>query len=98
MPIYEYACRACGHQFEHLLLPTATTDPVCPECRSPDLEKLLSGFALSTRELTKARVKAARKQIAQSKETKDKQIAEAEYVRHHMEDHLPPRETPRKKT
>lgn len=90
MPIYEYACRACGHQFEHLLLPTAKTDPACPECQSHDLEKLLSGFALSTRDLTKARVKAARKQIAQSKDTKDKQIAEAEYVRHHMEDHLPP--------
>jgi len=98
MPIHEYVCRACGHRFEHLLLPTAKTEPVCPECESRDLEKLLSGFALSTRELTKARVKAARQQIAQSKDTKDKQIAEAEYVRHHMEDHLPPPQKPRGKT
>ena len=90
MPIYEYACRACGHHFEHLLLPAAKTDPACPACRSQDLEKLMSGFALSTRDLTKARVKAARTQIAGSKDTKDKQIAEAEYVRHHNEDHLPP--------
>jgi len=97
MPIYEYACRACGHQFEHLLLPTAKTPPSCPACGSEDLEKLMSGFAPSTREMTKARVKAARKQVAQSKETKDKQIAEAEYVRHHMEDHLPPPPKPKKK-
>ena len=96
MPIYEYACRACGHRFEHLLLPAAKTDPVCPACRSQDLEKLMSGFALSTRDLTKARVKAARHQHTHSKETKDKQIAETEYVRHHMEDHLPPPQKPRK--
>ena len=94
MPIYEYACKACGSQFEHLLLPAAKTDPVCPACGSRDLEKLMSGFAQSTRELTKARVKAARKQHAQSKDQKDKQVAEAEYARHHIDDHVPPRETP----
>jgi putative FmdB family regulatory protein len=90
MPIYEYACRACGRQFEHLLLPAAKTDPVCPDCGSRDLEKLMSAAAMSTRELTKARVKAARKQISESKNTRDKQVAEAEYMRHHMEDHVPP--------
>jgi putative FmdB family regulatory protein len=97
MPIYEYACRACGHHFEHLLLPTATTEPACPECQSHDLERLMSGFALSTRDMTKARVKAARKQHSQSKDTKDKQIAEVEYIRHHMEDHLPPQDPKAKK-
>jgi putative FmdB family regulatory protein len=97
MPIYEYVCRACGHHFEHLLLPAAASAPACPECESADLEKLMSGFALSTSDLTKSRVKAARKQFAQSKNTKDKQIAEAEYVQHHMEDHVPPPATPRRK-
>jgi hypothetical protein len=56
----------------------------------------MSGFALSTRDLTKARVKAARHTHTHSKETKDKQIAETEYVQHHMEDHLPPAQKPRK--
>lgn len=98
MPIYEYACRACGRQFEHLLLPAAQTEPVCPDCGGHDLEKLLSGFALSTTELTKARVKSARQQYARSQDTRDKQVAEAEYVQHHMEDHLPPQDpAPRKK-
>ena len=65
MPIHEYLCKACGRQFEHLLLPAAKTEPVCPACRSRNLEKLMSGFAVSSSERTKANVKAARKQIAQ---------------------------------
>ena len=87
MPIYEYLCKACGRQFEHLLLPAAKTEPLCPACQSRDLEKLMSGFAVSTAERTKANVKAARKQTAQSKDHKDKQVAAAEYARHHAEDH-----------
>ena len=47
----------------------------------------MSGFAVSTPERTNANVKAARKQMAQSKDHKDKQIAEAEYVKHHSEEH-----------
>lgn len=96
MPIYEYECKACGHQFEFLLLPTAKTTPTCPECQSQDLEKLMSGFALATADLTKARVKAARKRFQQSKDYKDKQVAEAEHVKEHMQEYMPPRETPRK--
>ena len=87
MPIHEYLCKACGRQFEHLLLPAAKTEPACPACQSRDLEKLMSGFAVSSLERTKANVKAARKEIAQSKDYKDKQIAQAEYVKHHSEDH-----------
>ncbi len=87
MPIHEYSCTACGRRFEHLLLPAAKTEPVCPACGGCDLERLMSGFAVSTAERTKANVKAARNQIAQSPDYKDKQIAQAEYVKHHAEDH-----------
>ena len=48
-----------------------------------DLERLLSSFAMSSRELTKARVKAARKQQLDSKDHKDKQVADAEERDHH---------------
>ena len=96
MPIYEYECKACGHQFEFLLLPTSPATPACPECQSQDLEKLLSGFALSTREMTKARVKKARRQIKESKDYKDKQVAEAEHVKEHVQEYMPPPERPRK--
>jgi putative FmdB family regulatory protein len=83
MPILEYACRTCGHQFEFLKLPAATAAPQCPECQSEDLERLLSGFAMSTSELTQSRVKAARKQHLDSKDQKDKKIADAEERKHH---------------
>lgn len=43
MPIYEYACNKCGHEFETLV--RASTVPDCPSCRSTDLEKKLSVFA-----------------------------------------------------
>ena len=83
MPIYEFVCKACGHQFEFLKLPAETTVPSCPACQSPNLERLLSGFALSTTELTKARQNAALKQQRESKDFKDKEIARAEDIASH---------------
>lgn len=43
MPIYEYACQQCGHEFEALVRPS--TVPECPTCHSTHLEKQLSVFA-----------------------------------------------------
>ena len=43
MPIYEYACRACGHEFETLVRGSET--PSCTKCASAELEKKLSVFA-----------------------------------------------------
>ena len=83
MPIFEYVCNACGHQFEFLQLPGATTVPSCPACQSPNLERLLSGFALSTTALTKARAKEARKGRLESKDYKDAQVARVEEINHH---------------
>ena len=83
MPILEYSCRACGHRFEFLKLPTTPDAARCPACQGEDLERLLPGFAMSTRDLTKARVKAAQKQRVGSKEYKDKQVAAKEEFDHH---------------
>ena len=83
VPIFEYTCNACGHQFEFLKLPAATAVPLCPACQSADLTRVLSGFALSTTDLTKARAKAARKQTLESKDYKDAQVARAEEIAHH---------------
>jgi len=46
MPLFEFACRQCGHRFETLV--TGNRAPECPECRSADLEKLVSAFAART--------------------------------------------------
>ena len=43
MPIYEYACKQCNHEFETLVRPGSAPD--CPSCRSTELEKKLSVFA-----------------------------------------------------
>ena len=83
MPIFEYSCRTCGHRFEFLKLPATTAAPRCPACDGEDLERLLSGFAMSTADLTQARVKAARKARLDSKDTKDKRVADAEEADHH---------------
>lgn len=39
MPIYAYACRACGHQFDRLQR-IADPDPlVCPVCEKPEIAR-----------------------------------------------------------
>jgi len=80
MPIYDFQCRACGNEFEGLVRPQ---DPpvTCPSCKSADLERLLSGFALHTDERRAAAVKASRKQ--QVAKNKDKLVAEEEYRKEH---------------
>ena len=45
MPIYEYACRQCGHEFEHLLRTTTEKAPACPKCGAGAPDKKLSSFA-----------------------------------------------------
>lgn len=48
MPIYEYLCEKCGHEFEREQ--RITEDPVktCPQCRAKKVRRLISrtGFVL----------------------------------------------------
>ncbi len=44
MPLYEYLCRRCSRRFEALVM--GKTGATCPDCRSEDLEKLFSTFAV----------------------------------------------------
>lgn len=46
MPIYEYSCSKCGHEFETLVRFSSVPD--CPSCHSTELEKKLSVFATTT--------------------------------------------------
>ena len=86
MPIFEYECRSCHQEFELIVL--KDTVPACPSCQGKDLEKLLSGFAVSTAEISQARVKAARRASRNSANFKDKSIAEAEHLREHVTEHM----------
>jgi putative FmdB family regulatory protein len=47
MPIYEYVCRECRHEFETLV--TGSRVPSCPACQSQGLDKRHSVFAVSAR-------------------------------------------------
>jgi putative FmdB family regulatory protein len=84
MPIYEYQCRACSHQFETLVLKGTVAE--CPACRGRDLEPLLSGFAVSSEGMRSASAKAARRAAATSSDLRDKNVAHAEYVKKHAEE------------
>ena len=46
MPIFEYACNACEHQFEALVRGTDT--PECPSCHATTLQRRQSTFAART--------------------------------------------------
>jgi putative FmdB family regulatory protein len=45
MPLFEFKCRDCGVTFEKIV-PSSSTAVVCKKCESPQVEKLLSVFAV----------------------------------------------------
>ena len=80
MPLYDFHCRGCGHEFE-VLVRAGDAAPVCPSCQSGDIERLLSTFAVSYAEKTQAAARDSRKrQIAARK---DAIIADEEYRQKH---------------
>jgi putative FmdB family regulatory protein len=42
MPIYEYACGACGHHFEEWQKMSDPPVRTCPKCKAKKVEKLIS--------------------------------------------------------
>lgn len=40
MPLFEYRCLKCGHEFEELVF--GDSQPECPACHSAEVEKRLS--------------------------------------------------------
>ena len=84
MPIYEYKCRQCANQFEMLVL--KNTVAACPSCQGQDLEQLLTGFAVSSDNIRQANARSSRRAQITSKDLKDQQVAQAEYVQKHADD------------
>ncbi len=87
MPIYDYRCRDCGHQFELLVL--GSTVAACPSCQSRELEQLIAGFAVSSESSRQSNLQAARRKFATSANYRDQKIAEAEEIREHAPQLLP---------
>ena len=83
MPIYEYKCRACGHEFEALVRASSTPD--CPACQSQDLERILSVAAVTSPDRKKAALGVARKQLARKQ--RGEEIERHEEERRHPHDH-----------
>ena len=80
MPIYEYRCRACGHEFEALV--RGGHPPACPSCAADNLERLVSMFAVDSAGTREA---AREKSLPKAKTRQlDKEVADRElFERHH---------------
>jgi putative FmdB family regulatory protein len=83
MPIYDYKCRTCSHEFEELVKLGQTPD--CPSCKGNDLEKLLSLPAVSTSGSRASALEKARKRAGAVR--KEQQHAQAQYERNYIKDH-----------
>ena len=64
MPIYEYRCTSCDHQFEALI--RGAEKPSCPECSGEDLERQTSLPTVHSSGTHGLAMKAAKKRDAAS--------------------------------
>ncbi len=80
MPIYEYVCRSCEHRFDLLIRGTSAT-PACPECKSANLQKLLSLPAVKSESTHALAMKAAKKRDA--RQATERVNTQREYEAHH---------------
>jgi putative FmdB family regulatory protein len=79
MPIFEYRCQGCAHEFELLVL--KGTVPACPKCRAETLERLLSVPAVKSETTHALAMKAAKRRDA--KQAGENNRAQREYELHH---------------
>jgi putative FmdB family regulatory protein len=47
MPLFDFVCRACGKEFETLVM--GSDRPACPRCAGTELEKQMSTFAFRSK-------------------------------------------------
>jgi putative FmdB family regulatory protein len=79
MPIYEYTCQSCKHEFEALV--RGSKVPVCPECKSEELERKFSLPAVKSDTTRDLALRAARKR--DKAQGQERVAAQAEYERNH---------------
>lgn len=81
MPIYDYTCRACGHEFEALTRGSSSKPPKCPECQSEDAERLLSMPRVKSETTKDLAMRAAKRRDAA--QASDRVRAQREYEASH---------------
>jgi putative FmdB family regulatory protein len=79
MPLFDYSCRSCSHTFEALVL--RGKPPACPECKSEDLERLMSLPAVRS-ESTKAKTLRGAK-VRDAAQAKDRVHEQRKYELSH---------------
>ena len=80
MPIYEYQCEKCKHQFEYLVLPSSPAAE-CPSCHHKKLQKMISLCAVSSEGTRQSHLNRERKKY--SKINKEKQHEEHKALHDH---------------
>ena len=80
MPIFEYACKSCGKDFETLVRPGSPA-PSCPACQSTELEKLISTPAIKSESTHGMAMRAAKKR--DQKAGAEAARVQREYELHH---------------
>ncbi len=86
MPLFDFRCQACRHEFEALVRPADTTPLRCPKCSGEQLEKLLPTFAVSSEERTREYATKKRKKEAAIAH-RDNVAMDIEAEKHRLEDH-----------
>jgi putative FmdB family regulatory protein len=79
VPIFDFVCRTCKHQFEGLVL--RGRDVACPKCSGQDLDKLISMPAIKSDD-TKARALVAARKRDQA-QGKDRMHEQEKYEKSH---------------
>jgi putative FmdB family regulatory protein len=79
VPIFEYRCEGCGHEFELLVLKNTTL--ACPSCTSTALERQISIPAVKSEGTHALAMKAAKKR--DKIQASENNRAQREYELHH---------------
>ena len=79
MPIFEYKCNACGHEFEALV--RSGDVPACEKCTGTDLEKRFSLPAIKSESTHALAMRAAKKR--DRKQGAEREYTQREYEKNH---------------
>lgn len=79
MPIFEYRCQSCEHEFETLVLKGMT--PACPKCHAETLERMISIPTVKSESTHALAMKAAKKR--DTKQAGELNRAQREYELSH---------------